>query len=196
MPVLNSRAWTHSAQCIAGANVSKETVARLAQDLAACKHQSVSPTAVQDREPSELHACHSDEEARCKDGCLAGEAVAQALAETSLTAEQEKSGDPGEVCTRPAANLLDNDGTWPCMPFKPLAELVHHSKLLELGASGGCDRSAVDRMASCICDGRSCCLAERGKIECGSPMGPAPGVLRAARAALRQQPLDASCSTQ
>lgn len=195
MPVLNSRAWTHSARCIAVAHVSKETVAKLAQDLAACKHQSVSPTAVQAREPSELHACHSDKEARCKDGGLAGEAVAWALAETILTAEQEKSGGPGEVCPSPRCQP-DNDGAWPCLPFEPLAELVHHSKLLELSASGGCDRSAIDLVASCICDGRGCCLAEGGKIECGSPMGPASGVLRAARAALRQQPLDASCSTQ
>ena len=142
MPVLNSRAWTHSAQCIAGANVSKETVAKLAEDLAACKHQSVGPTVVQDGEPSETRACPSDQEARCKDGCLAGEAVAQALAETILTAEQEKSGGPEEVCSCPAANLLDSDSTWPCMPFEPLEKLVHYSKLLELSASGGCDRSA------------------------------------------------------
>lgn len=142
MPVRNSRAWTHSVHCAAGANVSKETTAKLAEELAACKHQSVNPTALQDGEPSETHACNSDEDARCKDGCLAGEAVAQALAETILTFEQEKYGGPGEVCPRPAASLPENDGTRPCMPFEPVAKLVHHSKLLELSAIGGCDRSA------------------------------------------------------
>ena len=97
----------------------KETVAKLAQDLAACKHQSASPTAVQAREPSELHACHSDKEARGKDGCLAGEAVAQALAETILTAEQAKSGGPGEVCPPPAANLTMT-AHGPACPSSPL----------------------------------------------------------------------------